>query len=68
VVNSVWIEEIYVRLYSKIVSGKSHYEGGKKYSRRREVYYYHSAVFCPEEQDRIIRIIEQGTVICNEYP
>jgi hypothetical protein len=27
------------RLYSKIVFGKSHYEGGKKYCRRCEVAY-----------------------------
>jgi len=35
------------RLYSKIIFGKSHYEGGKKYCRRCDVYYYHSGVFCP---------------------
>jgi hypothetical protein len=35
------------RLYSKIVFGKSHYEGGKKYCRRCEVYYCHDGVFCP---------------------
>src|SRR6266704_2276833 len=35
------------RLYSKIIFGKSHYEGGKKYCRRCEVYYYHDGVFCP---------------------
>jgi uncharacterized paraquat-inducible protein A len=36
------------RLYSKIVFGKSHYEGGKKYCRRCEVYYCHDIVFvCP---------------------
>jgi hypothetical protein len=34
------------RLYSKIVFGKSHYEGGRKYCRRCEVYYYHDGVFC----------------------
>ncbi len=34
------------RLYSKIIFGKSHYEGGKKYCRRCEVYYYHDGVFC----------------------
>jgi len=34
------------RLYSKIVFGKSHYEGGKKYCRRCEVYYCHDGVFC----------------------
>jgi hypothetical protein len=34
------------RLYSKIIFGKSHYEGGKKYCRRCEVYYYHEDVFC----------------------
>jgi uncharacterized Zn finger protein (UPF0148 family) len=35
------------RLYSKIIVGKSHYEGGRKYCRRCEVYYYHDGVFCP---------------------
>jgi uncharacterized Zn finger protein (UPF0148 family) len=35
------------RLYSKIIFGKSRYEGGKKYCRRCEVYLYHSGVFCP---------------------
>ena len=34
------------RLYSKIIVGKSHYEGGKKYCRRCEVYYYHDGLFC----------------------
>jgi uncharacterized Zn finger protein (UPF0148 family) len=34
-------------LYSKIIFGKSHYENGKKYCRRCEVYYYHDGVFCP---------------------
>ncbi|MFZ0897363.1 MAG: hypothetical protein WAZ77_22900 [Candidatus Nitrosopolaris sp.] len=32
-------------MYSKIVFGKSHYEGGKKYCRRCEVY-YHDGVPC----------------------
>ena len=27
--------------------GKSHYEGGKKYGRRCEVYFYHDDLFCP---------------------
>jgi hypothetical protein len=27
--------------------GKSHYEGGKKYYRRCEVYYCYDGVFCP---------------------
>jgi hypothetical protein len=31
----------------QIVFGKSHYEGGKKYCRRCEVYYCHDIVFCP---------------------
>jgi hypothetical protein len=35
------------RLYSKIVFGKNHYEGGKKYSRRCEVYLLHDGAFCP---------------------
>jgi hypothetical protein len=35
------------RLYSKIIFGKSHYEGGKKYSRRCEVYYCHNGMYCP---------------------
>ena len=43
------------RLYSKIIVGKSHYEGdkkycrrcGKKYCRRCEDYYCHDSVFCP---------------------
>ncbi|MDQ6863107.1 MAG: hypothetical protein M3044_04720 [Thermoproteota archaeon] len=34
-------------MYSKIIFGKSHYEGGKKYCRRCEVYYCHDGVFCP---------------------
>ncbi|MDP9287463.1 MAG: hypothetical protein M3P08_04615 [Thermoproteota archaeon] len=34
------------RLCSKIIFGKSHYEGGKKYCRRCEVYFYHDGVFC----------------------
>jgi hypothetical protein len=34
------------RLYSKIIFGKSRYEGGKKYRRRCEVYYRHDGVFC----------------------
>jgi hypothetical protein len=35
------------RLYSKIIFGKSHYEGGKKYFRRCEVYYCHDGMYCP---------------------
>ena len=35
------------RLQSKIIFGKSHYEGGKKYCRRCEVYFYHDGKFCP---------------------
>src|SRR6266704_6578049 len=35
------------RLYSKIVFGKSHYEGGKKYCRRCEIYFSYDDVFCP---------------------
>src|SRR6266567_1969130 len=35
------------RLYSKYIVGKSHYEGGKKYCRRCEVYFYHDSKFCP---------------------
>jgi uncharacterized paraquat-inducible protein A len=30
----------------QIVFGKSHYEGGKKYCRRCEVYYCQDTVFC----------------------
>ena len=45
--NSLWLVEIYERLYSKIVFGKSHYEGGKKYCRRCEIYFSHDGVFCP---------------------
>jgi hypothetical protein len=33
-------------LYSKIIFGRSRYEGGKKYCRRCEVYYCHDGVFC----------------------
>ena len=33
--------------YSKVNDGKSHYEDGRKYCRRCEVYYYHIGVFCP---------------------
>ena len=35
------------RLYSKIIFGKSHYEGGKKYCRRCEIYFSYDGVFCP---------------------
>jgi hypothetical protein len=35
------------RLYSKIIVGRSHYEGGKKYCRRCEVYFYCGGKFCP---------------------
>ena len=35
------------RIYSKIIFGKSHYQGGKKYCRRCEIYFYHYGVFCP---------------------
>jgi hypothetical protein len=35
------------RLSSKIILGKSHYEGGKKYCRRCEVYYCHDGLLCP---------------------
>jgi hypothetical protein len=38
---------LFERLYSKIIFGKSHYEGGKKYCRRCEVYYFHDGMFCP---------------------
>src|ERR1700693_4220664 len=34
-------------LYSKIVFGKGHYEGGKKYCRRCEIYFSYDGVFCP---------------------
>ncbi|MFZ0893079.1 MAG: hypothetical protein WAZ77_01130 [Candidatus Nitrosopolaris sp.] len=34
-------------MYSKIIFGKSHYEGGKKYCRRCEVYFFHDGSFCP---------------------
>jgi len=39
--------DICERLYSKIIVGKSHYEGGKKFCRRCEVYYYHDGTFYP---------------------
>jgi len=35
------------RLYSKIIVGKSHYEGGKKYCRRCEIYFSYDGVFWP---------------------
>jgi len=35
------------RVYSKIIVGKSYHEGGRKYSRRYEVYFYHDGKFCP---------------------
>ena len=35
------------RLYPKIIFGRSHYEGGKKYFRRCEVYYCQDGMFCP---------------------
>ncbi|MGB7953097.1 MAG: hypothetical protein WCF23_03880 [Candidatus Nitrosopolaris sp.] len=34
-------------MYSKIIFGKSRYEGGKKYCRRCEVYFYYERIFCP---------------------
>jgi len=34
-------------MYSKIVFGKSHYEGGRKYCRRCEIYFSYDGVFCP---------------------
>jgi hypothetical protein len=36
-----------VRLYSKIIFGRSHNEGGKKYCRRCGVYFYHDDMFGP---------------------
>jgi hypothetical protein len=35
------------RLYSKTVFGQSNYDGGKKYCRRCEVFYYNQNMFCP---------------------
>jgi hypothetical protein len=35
------------RLYSKIIFGKSHYDGGKKFCRRCEIYCCHDGIFCP---------------------
>jgi len=35
------------RIYSKIIFGKSHYEGGRKYCRRCEIYFSYDGVFCP---------------------
>jgi len=35
------------RLYSKIIVGKSKYQGGKKFCRRCEVYFLHGGLFCP---------------------
>ena len=32
---------------SKIIFSKSHYEGGKKYCRRCEIYFSYDGVFCP---------------------
>src|SRR5438093_581959 len=34
-------------LHSKIIVGKSHYDAGKKYCRRCEVFLYHNGTFCP---------------------
>jgi hypothetical protein len=34
-------------LYTKIIFGRSHYQGGKKYRRRFDVYFYHNDIFCP---------------------
>jgi hypothetical protein len=34
-------------LYSKIIFGKSHYEGGKKYCRRCKIYFSYDGVFYP---------------------
>jgi hypothetical protein len=33
--------------FTRIIFGRSHYEGGKKYCRRCEVYIYHDGMFCP---------------------
>jgi hypothetical protein len=33
-------------MHSKIIFGRSRYEGGKKYCRRCEVYYYQESVYC----------------------
>src|ERR1700716_4127453 len=44
---SVVCRNLCERLYSKIIFGKSHYEGGKKYCRRCEVYFFHDGSFCP---------------------
>lgn len=35
------------RLNSNTIYGQSHYDGGKKYCRRCEVYYYNQSMFCP---------------------
>jgi uncharacterized Zn finger protein (UPF0148 family) len=36
-----------MRKNSKIIFGKSHYEGGRKYCRRCEIYLFHDGTFCP---------------------
>ena len=38
---------LYERLYSKIIVGKSHYGDGKEYCRRCEIYLFLDGVFCP---------------------
>jgi hypothetical protein len=37
---------LFERLYSKIIVGKSPYEGGKRYCRRCDVYFYQVERFC----------------------
>jgi len=45
--NSIWFAGIYVRgCIPKLFFGKSHYEGGKKYLGRCEVYYCYDGAFC----------------------
>jgi hypothetical protein len=38
---------LYERSYSKIIFGKSYYEGGKKYCRRCKVFFCHDGMFSP---------------------
>ncbi len=35
------------RFNSRFTVGGSHYENGKKYCRRCEIYFFHDGIFCP---------------------
>jgi hypothetical protein len=46
--HSLWFVEIFVKGYRlKLFFGESHYQGGKKYCRRCEIYLVHDGTLCP---------------------